>query len=155
MSQRNQGNFLCCNGMLFSFSLLEFCRRWWKSFVSSLTKTTLHLRCQIYFPNQKLPISLHNRRFPAFRFAGPRAPIRAGGRGGCVTVRPTIFCVPRVYPGVKTDVSTRTGPNSIGSYRQGDVTCHVTPGVIYDLDACRCEEPMKWVYKMKPPFVVT
>ena len=53
------------------------------------------------------------------------------------------------------DVSTRIGPNSIGSYQKGDVTRHVTPGVIHGLDACRCEEPMKWVYKMKPPFVVT
>ena len=53
--------------------------------------------------------------------------------------------------GVKTDVNTRIGPNSIGSYQQGDVTRHVTPGVIHGLDACRCEEPMKWVYKMKPP----
>ena len=57
--------------------------------------------------------------------------------------------------GVKTDVSTRIGPNSIDSYQQGDVTRHVTPGLMHGLDACTCEEPMKWVYKMKPPFVVT
>ena len=57
--------------------------------------------------------------------------------------------------GVKTDVNTRIGPNNIDTYEHGDVTRDVTPGVIHGLDACTCEEPIKWVYKMKPPFVVT
>ena len=57
--------------------------------------------------------------------------------------------------GVETDVITNIGPNIIDSYQQGYVTRDVTPGVIYGLNSCAYEEPMKWVYKIKPPSVVT